>query len=138
MDDEGGRHPTTGIGDGSSKLLLQNQGNSGTFDVDLPNISLAGDGVYSQVSLSPMNLSGMRNVQNQHTQQQARGQSPKTGPIPQQNMMKNIGLGWNPNLPHDMKHASLHLCSLSQFSSDLQMLLQIRTWKKRLQDSGSS
>lgn len=50
-DDDGGwKHPATGIGNGSGKLALRNQKRSDSFYEDLPDISLAGDGIYGVYS----------------------------------------------------------------------------------------
>ena len=58
-DDDGGwKHPATGISSGGGKLTLRNQKRSDSFYEDLPDISLAGDGVYgvlSQGSRPPQN-----------------------------------------------------------------------------------
>ncbi|KAF9648585.1 hypothetical protein BDM02DRAFT_3115206 [Thelephora ganbajun] len=69
--DGGWKHPTIGIGGGSGKAVSQNQKRSDSFYEDLPDISLAGDGVYgvySQGSQPPQNSnltsSGAKNVKN--------------------------------------------------------------------------
>ena len=50
-DDDGGwKHPATGSGNGSGKLVSRNQKRSDSFYEDLPDISLAGDGVYGVYS----------------------------------------------------------------------------------------
>ena len=46
----GWKHPVTGIGGGSGKLTSRNQKRSDSFYEDLPDISLAGDGVYGVYS----------------------------------------------------------------------------------------
>ena len=53
-DDDGGwKHPGTGIGNGSGKLVSRNQKRSDSFYGDLPDISLAGDGAYGVFSQGP-------------------------------------------------------------------------------------
>ena len=73
MDGDGGQKcPVTGTGNGSGKLELRNQTRSGSFYEDLPDISLAGDGVYgvySQGSHPARSLNfippaGVKNIQN--------------------------------------------------------------------------
>ena len=50
-DDDGGwKHPAKGIGGGSGKLASRNQKRSDSFYEDLPDISLAGDGIYGVYS----------------------------------------------------------------------------------------
>jgi len=69
-DDDGGwKHPTTGIGGGSGKLVSQKRSDS--FYEDLPDISLAGDGVYGVYSQGPhppqssnLTSSNAKNVKN--------------------------------------------------------------------------
>lgn len=73
MDGDGGRKcPVTGTGNGSGKPISRNQMRSGSFYEDLPDISLAGYGVYgvhSQGSHPAQSLNfippaGVKNIQN--------------------------------------------------------------------------
>jgi len=70
--DGGWKHPATGIGGGSGKLVSRIQRRSDSFYEDLPDIALAGDGVYgvySQGSQPPQNpnltsSAGVKNTKN--------------------------------------------------------------------------
>ena len=70
--DGGWKHPATGGGSGSGNVVAQNPKRSDSFYEDLPDISLAGDGVYgvySQGSQPPQSSNhtssaGIKNVKN--------------------------------------------------------------------------
>ena len=70
--DGGWKHPAKGIGGGSGKLLSRNQKRSDSFYEDLPDISLAGDGVYGVYSqgsqppqsINPTSTAGAKNTNN--------------------------------------------------------------------------
>jgi len=93
-DDDGGwKHPATGIGGGSGKLVSQKRSDS--FYEGLPDISLAGDGVYDVYSQghqppqsSNLTSSNPKNVKNplgqrsQSTGFQQLGPVPAPGPAP--------------------------------------------------------
>ena len=87
--DGGWKYPTTGVGGRGGKVVSQNQKRSDSFYEDLPDISLAGDGVYgvySQGSQLPQNSnfthSGTKTVTNPLGQRSQSTGFQKTVPAP--------------------------------------------------------
>ena len=89
-DNDGGwNHSTPGIGGGGGKLVSQNQKRSDSFYDDLPNISLAGDGIYGVCSQgsqphrsSNIASSSAKNVKNPLGQRYQAAGPQQTAPAP--------------------------------------------------------
>lgn len=84
--DGGWKYPTTGIGGRGGKVVSQNQKRSDSFYEDLPDISLAGDGVYGVYSQGSQSSnptrSGTKTVTNPLGQRSQSTGFQKTVPTP--------------------------------------------------------